>query len=87
MITRRKLGEAFDLLQSFRLPFPLGQVAQLPPSQTENGRDAQHGQLVKLAVPQFSNLLRTHSCALGQIGIGKAQPALRFSQHIGKVVF
>src|SRR4051794_23924407 len=87
MVGRGELFETIYRSDVVRLPLALGESTQLARSQTEYRRNTNYGELIKMALAQFPNLLRTHPRFFGQLSIRQTQTALRFSDHVAKIVF
>src|SRR5205085_8279883 len=78
--------QAIGLFVLLWLPLTLRQIAQLSRRQTKHRRNPDQRQLVKLAVAQLPNFLRTDPRFFRQLGVGQAQTALGFADHVRKSV-
>ncbi len=84
--TRRNLSEPIHL-HFLRTPFARGAVrkaaraASLRTPATRSSASSSNSPSRKLA-----NFLRTDPRFLGQLRIGQTQPALGFSEHVGKII-
>ena len=70
-----ELREAFPLINFFRVPFILGDLAKCSGRKAQDRRYAQKRQLIEIALPQFADFLRADSRFFCQFGIGYAQAA------------